>query len=80
MIAIATWFYIYARRPQRKLLDEQCPMAVFMAGKKSGIDQAELVGMMSLEKKPTGFNGSYFLKENYYLPALIRQGDTVTVR
>lgn len=79
--AIAAWFDVYATRPQRGHLDGATPMEIFLAGRGSGIDKAELTYMMmSMEIKHIHRNGLTFQGQNYYHPALYGRRHPVVIR
>lgn len=79
--AIASWFDVYAKRPQRGHLNGRSPLEVFMEGKGDGVDKANLSYlMMSLEIKHIRQNGISFHGRNYYHPALYGRRHPVMVR
>jgi len=69
--AIASWFDVYASRPQRGHLEGRTPLEVFEAGKGPGVDKSELTYlMMKTEYRQIGRNGITICGQNYYAPAL----------
>lgn len=80
--AVAAWFDEYARRPQQDgHLKGIRPIDVFLPGRGSGVDQAELHElMMSIEVRTIRRRGIRLLGEWYYHPSLYGRKHSVTIR
>ena len=79
--AIASWFDVYASRPQRGHLEGRTPLDVFEAGKGPGVDPNELQSLMlDFEVRNIKRNGISFLGQHYYDPALYSRRHPVIVR
>jgi putative transposase len=79
--AIAAWFDIYAKRPQRGHLEGAAPLDLFAEERGPGVDKAALSYlMMSLEIKHINRNGISFQGRNYYAPALYGRRHPVVIR
>ncbi len=79
--AVASWFDIYARRPQRGHLAGATPLSVFDAGRGEGVDPAELtLLMMAQEIKRVTRAGIRFRGQNYYHPELYGLNRPVVIR
>lgn len=79
--AIATWFDVYAKRPQRGHLNGACPLEIFAEGRGPGVDAVDLrYLMLAQEIRTIGRNGISLFGQNYFHPALYGRRHGVTVR
>ena len=79
--AVAYWFDMYVRRPQRGHLKGKTPLEVFQAGRGEGVNPDALNKlMMAKEIKTISNNSIQFQGERYYSPLLYNRKHKVLIR